>query len=133
MQRISLTIEYDGTNFAGWQMQQGRRTIQAELEQALSVIANQPIQVMASGRTDAGVHALQQVLHFDTNIDRSEYSWVVGTNRYLPAEIRVLSAQIMPSDFHARYSALARWYRYLILNRAMNSALYGRLNTWRNF
>lgn len=128
--RIALGIEYDGSGFAGWQWQKGRRTVQEALEQALSRIAAGPLRVHAAGRTDAGVHALHQVAHFDTAAARPLRAWVMGTNSALPDDIRVLWSQEVPSDFHARYSAIARHYRYVILNRATRSALLHRKATW---
>jgi len=128
--RIALGIEYDGSRFAGWQWQSGRRTVQAVLEQALGRVAAEPVRVHASGRTDAGVHALQQVIHFDTIARRPERAWVMGTNTALPDDVRVLWAAAVPPTFHARYSAIARHYRYVILNRATRSALMHRKATW---
>lgn len=128
--RVALGLEYDGSAFSGWQWQAGRRTVQAVLEQALGRVAAEPIRMNGSGRTDAGVHALHQVAHFDTSARRSMRSWVMGTNSALPDDIRVLWARIVPAAFHARYSAIARHYRYLILNRATKSALLRRRATW---
>lgn len=124
--RIALGLEYDGSDFAGWQWQPGRRTVQAELEAALSRVANQPVRLVCAGRTDAGVHATAQVAHFDTEAARNPRGWVMGGNSLLPADIRVLWARPMPEDFHARTSAIARHYRYVMLNRSMASALHRR-------
>lgn len=128
--RIALGIEYDGTTFAGWQWQPARRTIQTVLENALSRIADEPVRVHAAGRTDAGVHAIEQVAHFDTRADRSLRGWLLGCNTELPEDIRVLWVKEVPPDFHARYCAIARYYRYVILNRPMKSALLKRQVTW---
>jgi tRNA pseudouridine38-40 synthase len=121
--RMILGIEYDGSQFFGWQWQTGKRTVQTVLEQALSHVANQAITVVCAGRTDAGVHALEQVVHFDTPVQREPYAWMMGGNRYLPADVRIIWAKPAVADFHARYSAIARFYRYVILNRGMSSAL----------
>ena len=128
--RIALGIEYDGTLFSGWQRQTARRTIQAHVEQALSKIAGQPLTVICAGRTDAGVHALEQVIHFDTDSDRIERAWVMGTNTHLPSTIRVIWARFVNAQFHARYSATARFYRYIIANRTTRPALDRHRATW---
>jgi tRNA pseudouridine38-40 synthase len=130
MPRIALGLEYDGSAFAGWQWQNGPRTVQACVEQAASKVANEPVQVHCAGRTDAGVHALEQVAHFDTAAPRSLRSWVMGINANLPDDVRVLWAQEMAPNFHARYSAIARFYRYTILNRPVKSALSRKQATW---
>jgi len=111
--RIALGVEYDGQSYAGWQWQNGRRTVQAEVEAALSQVADRDIRVVCAGRTDAGVHALEQVIHFDTEVNRSDYSWLMGANSNLPDDIRVLWAKPVSDAFHARYSAVARSYRYI--------------------
>lgn len=130
MPRIVLGIEYDGSAFFGWQWQTARRTVQSELETALSKIADEPITVICAGRTDAGVHAFEQVVHFDTQAERSMYSWMMGGNTHLPDDIRIVWAQQAAFHFHARYSAIARFYRYIILNRPMKSALLRKQVTW---
>jgi len=128
--RITLGIEYDGSCFSGWQRQGDRRTIQASVECAVSKVADESVSVCCAGRTDAGVHAVEQVVHFDTDAQRTPVAWVMGTNTNLPHDVRVLWAKSVSPSFHARYSAIARFYRYLILNRATNSALlHGRV-TW---
>jgi tRNA pseudouridine38-40 synthase len=130
MPRIVLGIEYDGSAYAGWQWQEGRATVQGRLEAALSKIANQPITVLCAGRTDAGVHALEQVVHFDCQVEREMHAWLMGGNSQLPDDIRITWAQPAQGDFHARYSAIARAYRYVILNRPMKSALLRTQATW---
>ncbi len=130
MKRLVLGIEYDGSHFSGWQCQTGKRTIQAELEKALSKVANHSVSVICAGRTDAGVHALEQVAHFDTTANRDSYSWLMGGNTQLPDDIRILWVKEAIDDFHARYSAIARFYRYLIINRKMKSALQPRQLSW---
>lgn len=121
--RVALGLEYDGSGFAGWQWQPGRRTVQAELEAALSRVAASPVKVVCAGRTDTGVHATAQVIHFDTTVLRKPYSWMMGANAWLPADARVIWAREVPAAFHARTSVIARHYRYVILNRGMSSAL----------
>ena len=123
MTRIALGLEYDGTSFRGWQTQASAISVQAEVERALAFVAARAIEVTAAGRTDAGVHAAMQVVHFDTDVQRSERSWVLGTNSNLPDSITVLWARPVPETFHARYGALARSYRYFILNRGVRPAV----------
>ncbi|MGR9114353.1 MAG: tRNA pseudouridine(38-40) synthase TruA [Gammaproteobacteria bacterium] len=133
MPRIVLGIEYDGSAFFGWQQQTGRRTVQDELEKALSKIADEPIKVICAGRTDAGVHAFEQVVHFDTQAERALHAWLMGGNSKLPDDVRIIWAKAAVDDFHARYSAIARFYRYIILNRPMKSALLRKQVTWCYF
>jgi tRNA pseudouridine38-40 synthase len=128
--RIALGIEYDGTHYYGWQKQHELPTIQAYLEQALSKIANQTIITTCAGRTDAGVHAIGQVVHFDTDAVRNKHAWVFGTSRYLPAAIRVRWAHPVSGDFHARYSALTRRYHYLIYNSPQRPVWQRHGVTW---
>jgi tRNA pseudouridine38-40 synthase len=115
--RIAAILEYDGSCFSGWQRQEQTRTVQAVVEEALSKVADESIQVTVAGRTDAGVHAAGQVIHFDTSAARSDYSWVRGTNSNLPSEVALLWAGPVEDGFHARYSATGRHYHYIILNR----------------
>jgi tRNA pseudouridine38-40 synthase len=121
--RIAVGVEYDGSTYCGWQVQSSARSVQAELEAALSRIADQPVQLTCAGRTDAGVHARGQVAHFDTTAARSAHAWLLGSNTNLPADVSLRWASQVPDHFHARYSALARTYRYVILNRTARSAL----------
>lgn len=131
MMRIALGIEYDGTNYHGWQRQKDNAdTIQEKIEFALSQIAVQPISIICAGRTDAGVHAFGQVVHFDTSIKRPDLAWVFGTNNKLPADIRVLWVRHVDDDFHARYSAVARQYRYTIYNNRIASAILRHRVMW---
>ena len=130
MSRIVLGIEYDGSGFCGWQRQAGQRTVQQDLESALSKIANGPVNVVCAGRTDTGVHALEQVVHLDTDVQREPHAWVMGGNSQLPGDVRILWAQPAIDDFHARFSAIARFYRYVILNRKVKSALQRNQVTW---
>ncbi|MBS0579679.1 MAG: tRNA pseudouridine(38-40) synthase TruA [Proteobacteria bacterium] len=124
MARIAVGIEYDGTAFSGWQGQTGQRTVQGVAEAALARIADAPVALVCAGRTDAGVHAAGQVAHFDTEAVRPARSWVLGANSELPADVSLCWAHTVPAHFHARYSAQARTYRYLILNRTARSALH---------
>ncbi len=108
--RISLTLEYDGTLFHGWQKQPQKRTVQGELEKALSHIAQHSVQTFCAGRTDAGVHATHQVIHFDTDTIRPLHAWRIGTNTLLPKDITVLEVKEVDKNFHARFSAHSRTY-----------------------
>jgi tRNA pseudouridine38-40 synthase len=128
--RIALGIEYDGTAYNGWQRVESGIGVQERVEEALSRVADEPIEAVCAGRTDAGVHASAQVAHFDTRAERSPRSWVLGANSHLPPDINALWAVEVPDDFHARYSATARTYRYLILNRATRSALWRDRAWW---
>lgn len=121
--RVALGIEYDGTGFYGWQRQREVNSIQQELETALSKVANEPIELFCAGRTDAGVHATGQVVHFDTSAVRDEKAWVMGCNTQLPAAIAVRWARAVSDDFHARFSAVARRYRYIIYNSRFRPAI----------
>jgi tRNA pseudouridine38-40 synthase len=123
MPRIALGIEYDGSAFAGWQAQSHATGIQSVVESALSSVANQAVAVTAAGRTDAGVHATCQVVHFDTAAERIERAWVLGANTQLRPDVSVLWARNVPTDFHARFSAEARSYRYVIRNSAARPSL----------
>jgi tRNA pseudouridine38-40 synthase len=121
--RIALGIEYDGSAFYGWQRQRTGRTVQQCLEEGISQVANQPVATTCAGRTDTGVHATGQVVHFDTDACRDSRSWSMGVNTNLPADIRVTWTREMDTDFHARFSARRRYYRYVILNQVHGSAL----------
>ena len=126
--RIALGLEYEGAAFAGWQTQPQGNTVQDALEWALADIAGAPIRVACAGRTDAGVHAAAQVVHFDAPTARPESAWVRGVNAHLPDSIAVRWSREVPADFHARYSALARSYRYVLHNHAVRPALlHGRV------
>jgi tRNA pseudouridine38-40 synthase len=121
--RLAVGFEYDGTRYAGWQSQPGLPTVQDSLQQALSAVADHPVTASASGRTDAGVHAIGQVAHFDTTADRPVRGWVLGANTHLPVDIALNWAMEVDRSFNARHTALARSYRYLILRRATRPAL----------
>jgi tRNA pseudouridine38-40 synthase len=128
--RIAMGVEYDGSAFHGWQAQGDVPTVQETLEAAIARVADHPLRVQCAGRTDAGVHAIAQVVHFDTDAERQERSWVLGCNVNLPEQVNVLWARPVSPDFSARYSALSRSYRYEILNRPVRSALASRRAVW---
>ncbi|HMM58153.1 MAG TPA: tRNA pseudouridine(38-40) synthase TruA [Rudaea sp.] len=128
--RIALGIEYDGTDFLGWQRLTHGPTVQGAVEAAVSDIAAEPVQVICAGRTDAGVHARCQVIHFDTQAQRTMRGWTLGPNSRLPASVAVGWARAVREDFHARFSACARRYRYTILNRSARPALEARYVCW---
>jgi len=121
--RIAMGIEYDGTAYNGWQRQRTGRGVQAVLEKALSVVAASDIDITCAGRTDTGVHATAQVVHFDSPVERSDRGWLLGANSNLPDDVNVCWVRSVSDEFHARYSALARRYRYLILNRLVRPSL----------
>jgi len=123
MTRVALGIEYQGGAYCGWQAQPVVPSVQSRLEAAVASVAATPVQITAAGRTDAGVHACGQVVHFDCEHARSASAWVLGVNSALPPDISVSWAQAVPQHFHARYAATARSYRYLMLNRRARSAL----------
>ncbi len=126
MTKFALIIEYDGTRYSGWQRQRHSNSVQEEVEKALGVVADEPVVITASGRTDAGVHAFAQCAHFETDRQREHKAWVLGVNANLPADISIRSATQVSDDFHARYSTMGRSYRYLILNRSSRSALLNK-------
>ncbi|RYX91159.1 MAG: tRNA pseudouridine(38-40) synthase TruA [Comamonadaceae bacterium] len=113
--RLALGISYNGQAYEGWQSQASGRTVQDRLEAALGKFTTQRVTTLCAGRTDSGVHGVMQVVHFDTDLQRDTSSWVRGTNRYLPADIAVQWAQPVPDEFHARGSAVARRYAYVLL------------------
>jgi len=121
--RIALKVEYDGSQFHGWQAQPNLRTVQSELEQAIAKVANHDIELSCAGRTDTGVHASHQIIHFETTKHRSLRAWVHGSNNYLPKDVAVRHAYAVGEDFHARYCATARRYRYIIYNSPIRPAL----------
>jgi tRNA pseudouridine38-40 synthase len=112
-------IAYEGTQYAGWQLQKGVLTVQQVVEEALSKVATHPVRVMCAGRTDQGVHASAQTIHFDTTTDRTPETWVLACNYYLPADIRIVWVKKTLDSFHARFSAYERSYRYLIYQGVM--------------
>lgn len=133
MARIACGLEYDGGRFAGWQRQtSGTPTVQAAVEAALSRVADCAVEVTCAGRTDAGVHATLQVCHFDAPVERSEKAWVMGANTALPADVALRWARPVPESFHARYSAEARRYRYVILEGWDRPALWRQRAAWQH-
>lgn len=128
--RIALGVEYDGRPYCGWQSQADGQTVQDTMQAALSQIASAPISVIAAGRTDTGVHALEQVIHFDTQADRPLTAWVRGANALLPDSIAVRWAHLVPDEFHARFSAHGRSYRYLLINRPVRPAIQAGKAGW---
>jgi len=126
--KIAIGIEYDGSRFHGWQSQPSGDTVQDHLERSLASIAGEPVRIAAAGRTDAGVHAMAQVAHFETAVQRPVSAWVRGVNTLLPQTIAVQWAVAVAGDFHARYSAASRTYRYVLYNHPVRPALhYGRV------
>lgn len=128
--RYALGIEYDGTDFNGWQRLGHGHSVQGALEEALSFVADAPIQVVCAGRTDAGVHGQCQVVHFDSTAQRTPFAWMMGANSRLPQSMAVRWAQPVEEQFNARFSAIARRYRYRILNRRVRPALEARYLAW---
>ncbi len=128
--RYALGIEYDGRGFHGWQAQRDGQSVQLCLEKALAVVADQPLRVICAGRTDAGVHARCQVVHFDSEADRTERQWVLGLNGNLPATVCVLWVRRVDAEFHARFCAFERRYRYTMLNRWIRPALRAGQVAW---
>ncbi|WP_437887127.1 tRNA pseudouridine(38-40) synthase TruA [Phytobacter sp. V91] len=124
--KIALGIEYDGSKYYGWQRQHEVRSVQEKLEKALSQVADEPINVHCAGRTDAGVHATGQVVHFETTAVRKDAAWTLGVNANLPGDIAVRWVKHVPDDFHARFSATARRYRYVIYNHRLRPAVLGQ-------
>jgi tRNA pseudouridine38-40 synthase len=128
--RIAIGLEYDGSRFLGWQTQPGGGAIQDVIQRALAAIAGEPVTVTGAGRTDRGVHASAQIAHFDTHAVRPETAWVRGVNSFLPESIAVLWARPVDREFHARFSAIARTYRYRLINRPVRPALDARHAGW---
>lgn len=130
MPRFALTLAYDGSRFNGWQTQPGGEAAQDVLERALATIAGHPVGTICAGRTDAGVHALRQVVHFDSDAARPLSAWVRGVNSHLPEGLAVRSATQVADDFHARYGAARRRYRYLLYRSAVRHPLLARRAGW---
>jgi tRNA pseudouridine38-40 synthase len=128
--RLAAGLEYDGRAYSGWQIQPGLNTVQDVVQRAFARVADAPIDCTCAGRTDAGVHALAQVVHFDSAAMRSERGWRLGANTYLPPDVSVAWLREVPAHFHARFSAQARSYRYFIFNRDSRSALAAGRATW---
>ncbi|MCA1799259.1 MAG: tRNA pseudouridine(38-40) synthase TruA [Xanthomonadaceae bacterium] len=132
MSRYAMGIEYNGAAFAGWQVQPDQSTVQEAVERALSSVANHPVQVVCAGRTDAGVHATGQVVHFDSDAPRTTWAWVLGANANLPRTVAAIWAQQVPDAFHARFDALSRSYRYELLNRATRPGIDHDRVAWQH-
>ena len=129
--RIALGIEYNGSAFNGYQMQSaGTRTVQEELEKALSKVADEPVRLTCAGRTDTGVHATGQVVHFDTAVPRELKAWMLGGNTNLPRDISIHWVRQVSDDFSARFSAISRSYRYILFNRRVRSAVFQHNVSW---
>jgi len=128
--RVAAGVEYKGTHFCGWQSQRNARTVQACVEQALGRVADHPLRVVTAGRTDTGVHASGQVVHFDTHSARSPYSWMRGANSNLPVDARITWVRPVAADFHARFGARERSYRYILYCSPSRPAILGKLCTW---
>ncbi len=130
--KFAACIEYDGSQFFGWQRLSHASTVQEQVEKALSIVAAEPIAVVCAGRTDTGVHGIGQIIHFETQALRPERGWLFGTNVHLPDGIALRWIQAVPEHFQARFSAYARRYRYIILNRMARPALLKKRVTWQH-
>ncbi|SBS29675.1 tRNA pseudouridine synthase A [Marinomonas spartinae] len=129
--KVVLVVEYNGTAYKGWQAQKyDVPTVQEEVEKAVSIIANHPVSIICAGRTDTGVHASAQVVHFETEAVRNERSWTLGVNTHLPPDISIVAARYVDMDFHARFSALSRRYRYVIYQSELRPAILIGGVTW---
>ncbi len=130
MIRLAACVEYCGRNYCGWQRQTHSASVQQQVEQAISKVANQPITVLNAGRTDSGVHGIGQIIHFNTASERTSNEWLRGVNTLLPNDISLIWTHPVGDDFHARFSAKRRRYRYVILNRQVNPSYLHGLVTW---
>ena len=128
--RVALGVAYRGNAYSGWQSQPGGRTVQDQLEAALSTFTGASVSSVCAGRTDAGVHALNQVVHFDTEAVRPAHAWIRGTNRYLPADIAVQWSRLVPDAFHSRANAVGRRYVYVLLESPVRPAIEAGLAGW---
>ena len=128
--RIAFGVEYDGRAYVGWQKQKSGTGVQTVVEKALSQVANESVTTTCAGRTDTGVHAAAQVVHIDTDASRAAHNWVLGANSNLPADVSISWAKEVDKEFHARFSATSRSYRYLILNRPIRSGLWHQSAWW---
>lgn len=131
--RIALGVEYDGHDFFGWQAQPGLKTVQGTLEEALSKVANEPVHITCAGRTDTGVHATGQVIHFDTKAKRHVDAWMFGTNANLPPSIAIRWSRHVDYSFHARFKAISRRYRYVIYNHPIRPAILNTRTSWHYY
>ncbi len=132
-QRWALGLEYLGSEYCGWQRQSDQPSVQEELETALSNIATEPVSVIAAGRTDTGVHASLQIVHFDTRVDRDATAWVRGGNQFLPRDVSIRWATPVSEDFHARFAAVSRRYVYLLSSRAQRPGLHSKRVGWTHW
>lgn len=130
IRRIALGVSYQGSAYKGWQSQPGGGTVQDVLESALAQFAVRPLKVLCAGRTDAGVHGINQVVHLDTDLHREPFSWVRGTNTFLPPDIAIQWAAEVPAHFHARNSAVGRRYAYILLEAPVRPALESKRVGW---
>lgn len=130
MTRYAVGIEYNGSAYCGWQRQSHCDAVQNHLESAISYVADEPVELTCAGRTDAGVHAIEQVAHFDSTAERETRAWLMGSNCRMPRDIRIKWVKAISNEFHARYSAEARAYRYLVLNADVPSAIFGQTCGW---
>ena len=128
--RYAIGLEYDGSGYSGWQRQAHSPSVQAEVERSLTQVANHEVTVICAGRTDSGVHARGQVVHFDTASERSDRQWMLGINSHLPESIRAVWIQAVDNDFHARFGAFSRSYQYRIMNRWVRPAIAARYYGW---
>jgi len=128
--KLALGVSYRGQAYHGWQSQPDGRTVQDHLERALSAFADRPVATVCAGRTDTGVHALNQVVHLDTEVTRQDFSWVRGTNRYLPPDIALQWCRPVDDDFHARNAARGRRYAYLLLESPVRPAIEAGAAGW---
>lgn len=126
MAKIKLTLQYDGTDFGGWQLQPNARTVQAEVEQGLAELLDEAVRLHSSGRTDAGVHARAMIAHFETDRELPLTAYREGLNRLLPSDVAITAAEEVNDAFHARFSAIGKWYRYSILRSPVHQPLYDR-------
>lgn len=130
VKKIALGLRYDGANYHGWQRQEHLSTVQSRVEEALSSVADHPVSIICAGRTDAGVHATAQVVHFTSDAHRNEDSWKFGANSNLPPDISVTWAKIVDPDFHARFSATSRRYRYVVFNHDVRPGILRNAVGW---
>lgn len=128
--RYALGIEYAGSAYCGWQQQKHCASVQEHLQQAIGFVANHAVELVCAGRTDAGVHAVEQVVHFDSTAERDNRAWILGANTRMPGDIRIKWIQIVDENFHARFSAVARSYRYIIQNSRVPSAIFHDRSSW---
>lgn len=130
LQKYAVGIEYSGASYCGWQQQKHCVSIQQHLQEAIGFVANHSIQLVCAGRTDAGVHAIEQIAHFESDAERDSRAWVLGSNCRLPKDIRIKWIVSVQPKFHARFSAIARSYRYIILNSDVPSAIFNDRCNW---